>query len=421
MSPGTFRAFRNRNYRYYFTGQSLSLLGTWMQKTAVSWVVYSTTHSKMMLGVSVFATLFPTAIFSLPGGGVADRYNRYRVLLLTQVLSMGQALLLTLLVYFRPGAVWGIIGLSVLLGVINAFDVPARQSLVPELVDDQQDLPNALALNYSMVTLAQLLGPALAGFALERLGAVACFGLNAVSFGAVISSLLALKLTPYVARPRTKDLLGEVREGLAYVAETPTIRHNIATLALICLLVLPFTTLLPVYAQDVFHGTATTFGLLDGAIGLGALVGALFLAARKPGLDLNKLLMLSTFVLGVGLLLFSHATWYPLALLLLVPSAFGMMSQTTLSITLLQTTVPVGLRGRIMGLYVLAYAGLVPLGSLLVGAVSQRVGVQTTVLVEGCLALLVGVLRLSTLRREQQGPMAQPVPAEPTPEVARPA
>jgi len=412
MRSDTFRAFRSRNYRLYFAGQSLSLLGTWTQKTAVSWLVYSLTQSKFMLGVSVFAALFPAALFSLIGGGIADRYQRYRILLTTQLLSMVQALLLTLVAFFRPGSVWGIIGLSVVLGVINAFEVPARQSLVPELIEDKQDLPNAIALNSSMVTLAQLVGPTLAGFALEHLGAVACFGLNALSFVAVISSLLAVKLPPYVAKLRTKGLLEELREGLNYVVETPAVRHIVGMLMLISLFALPFTTLLPVYAKDVFHGNATTFGMLEGAVGLGAFLGVASLTARKPGTDLKKVLALNTFILGSGLVLYAHMPWYALALLALVFGAFGMVSQLTISNTLLQTIVPLELRGRVLSLYVLAFSGLIPIGSLLVGIVSQRIGVQNTVLAEGVMTLLIGLLHVRALRRDnlaqQAAPMSSP-------------
>lgn len=392
MNFSTFRALKSRNFRLYFTGQALSLLGTWMQKTAVSWVVYSLTHSKLMLGLSVFATMFPSAAFSLVGGGVADRYNRYRVLLTTQVLSMVQAALLTLVVYWQPGGVWGIIGLSALLGIINGFDVPARQSLVHQLVTDKQDLPNALALNSSMVNLSKLIGPAIAGLAIERLGATACFGLNTLSFVAVIGSLLAIKLPTYEAKPHVKSILGELKEGFQYVRRTPGIRFTVLMLGLVSLLALPFTMLMPVYAKDIFHGTATTFGLIDSAIGAGAFVGALYLASRPPGANLSRILMLNTFVFGVGLILFSHAPFYWLALLFIALGAFGMMSQITISNTLLQTTARPDMRGRVISFYVLAYTGMVPLGSLLVGFMSQHIGVQNTVLVQGLLALGLGGL-----------------------------
>ena len=400
MNLSTFRALKSRNFRLYFMGQALSLLGTWMQKTAVSWVVYSLTHSKLMLGVSVFATMFPAAAFSLVGGGVADRYNRYRVLLTTQVLAMMQAALLTLVVFLRPDSVWSIIGLSVLLGVINGFDVPARQSLVHQLVENKDDLPNALALNSSMVNLSKLLGPAIAGLAIESLGATVCFGLNALSFVAVIGSLLALRLPTYAAQPHKKNILGELKEGLGYLRATPNIRFTVLMLALVSLLALPFTTLMPVYAKDIFHGTATTFGLIDSAIGAGAFVGALYLASRPPGTNLHRVLTFNTFVFGAGLILFSHAPFYWLALACIAVSAFGMMSQITISNTLLQTTARPDMRGRVISFYVLAYTGMVPLGSLLVGWLSQRIGVQNTVLLQGVAALGLGGLHYRELHRQ---------------------
>jgi MFS family permease len=400
MNISTFRALRSRNFRLYFTGQALSLLGTWMQKTAVSWVIYTQTNSKFMLGLSVFATMFPSAAFSLVGGGVADRYNRYRVLLTTQVLSMVQAALLTLLVFGRPGAVWGILGLSVVLGIINGFDVPARQSLVHELVEDKQDLPNALALNSSMVNLSKLIGPAVAGLAIEALGATTCFALNTLSFVAVIGSLLAIKRPAYVAKPHAKNILGELKEGFQYVRTTPDIRYIILMLAAVSLLVLPFTTLMPVYAKDIFHGTATTFGLIDSSIGLGAFIGALYLASRPPGANLHRILATNTLIFGVGLILFSHTPWYPLALAFIAVGAFGMMSQITISNTLLQTTADPAMRGRVISFYVLAYTGMVPLGSLLVGVAAQHIGVQNTVLVQGVLALGLGALHWRSLHQQ---------------------
>ncbi|TPG67530.1 MFS transporter [Hymenobacter nivis] len=399
MKYEALRAFRSRNFRLFFAGQSLSLVGTWMQKTAVSWVVYAQTHSKLMLGLSVFATLFPSALFSLLGGVVSDRYSRYRVLLATQVLSMAQAGLLALAVFWQRDAVAAIIALSAVLGIINAFDVPARQSLVYDLVDDKEDVPNAVALNSTMLNLSKLLGPAVAGFAIERLGAAACFGLNAFSFVAVIGSLLALRLPAYVAQPHPKPLLGELAEGFRYVRDTPGIRFIISTLGLMALLVLPFTALMPVYAKDVFRGTATTFGLLDGAIGLGGFGAALYLTALPPGTDLGKVMTVNTFVLGVGLLLFAYTPQYWLALAFLAVGAFGMMAQTTINVTLLQTTVLPAMRGRVISLYVLVYTTALPLGSLLVGAASERVGVRATVLAEGALALLIGLLYLRNLRQ----------------------
>ncbi|MEO8764918.1 MAG: MFS transporter [Ginsengibacter sp.] len=401
MKITTFSAFKNRNYRLYFIGQSISLVGTWMQKTAVSWVVYSLTHSKFMLGVTLFATMFPSFLFSFIGGVVSDRYDRYKVLLLTQVVSMIQAILLTVLIFFKHYSVWEIIALSVLLGIINAFDVPARQSLVYEMVADKKDLPNALALNSSMVNLSRLIGPGIAGLAIETLGDDVCFGLNAISFVAVIISLLLMKLPKYVSKPHIKNILGELREGFVYIKKNPSIAFVIGMLALISFFVLPFSTLIPAYAKDIFHGSASTFGVIDSAIGLGAFAGAIFLASLKPGRNLRKLLAINTFVFGAGLVLFSHTTYYPLALAFATIGAFGMMSQITISNTLIQTTVNPSMRGRVISFYAMAFFGMQPLGGLVIGWLSQHIGVQNTVLAEGIIALLIGLLHIRFLRRNK--------------------
>lgn len=326
-----------------------------MQKTAVSWVVYSLTHSKFMLGLTLFATMFPSFLFSFIGGVVADRYDRYKVLLLTQVISMVQASLLTLLVFFKNYSVWEILALSVMLGVINAFDVPARQSLVYDMVDDKKDLPNALALNSSMVNLSRLIGPGIAGLIIEKFGDDICFGLNALSFVAVITSLTMMRLPKYVCKEGKKNVMAELREGFAYVRGTPQISFVLGMLALISLLVLPFSTLLPVYAKDIFHGTASTFGVIDSVIGIGAFTGAIFLASLKPGSNLAKILAVNTFVFGAGLALFSHLTYYPVALIFVMIAAFGMMSQITISNTIIQTAVDPNMRGRVISIYAMAF------------------------------------------------------------------
>ena len=275
MKITTFSAFKSRNYRLYFIGQSVSLIGTWMQKTAVSWVIYALTHSTFMLGLTLFASQFPSFLFSLIGGVVSDRYNRFKVLLGTQVASMIQASILAILILAGHYAVWEILALSVLLGAINAFDVPARQSLVYEMIEDKKDLPNALALNSSMVNLSRLIGPAIAGFVLENFGDGICFLLNALSFIAVIASLLLMKLPRYIKQVHTKNAYGELREGWVYLKRSPSIAFVIMMLGLISLFVLPFGTLLPVYAKDIFKGTASTFGIIDSVIGLGAFSGAI--------------------------------------------------------------------------------------------------------------------------------------------------
>ncbi|MDB4901081.1 MAG: transporter [Mucilaginibacter sp.] len=397
----TFRAFKSRNYRLYFTGQSVSLIGTWMQKTAVSWVIYTLTHSTFMLGLTLFASQFPSFLFSLIGGVISDRYNRYKVLLTTQVASLIQALLLAILILMKHYSVWEILSLSVVLGIINAFDVPARQSLVYEMVDDKSDLPNALALNSSMVNLSRIFGPALAGIVLETLGDGACFLLNALSFVAVIGSLLMMRLPKYLKKDHTKNVFGELGEGMTYIKRNPSIAFVLIMLALISLMVLPFSTLIPYYAKDVFKGTASTFGVIDSFIGLGAFSGAIFLASQKTGANLKKILFINTLVFGAGLILFSHETVYPLALVFVTIAGFGMMSQITVSNTLIQTTVAPEMRGRVISYYAMAFFGMQPLGGLLVGAISRWVGTTDTLMGEGIAALLIGLLHWRYLHREK--------------------
>jgi MFS family permease len=397
----TFRAFKSRNYRLFFTGQSVSLIGTWMQKTAVSWVIYSLTHSTFMLGVTLFASLFPAFLFSLIGGVVSDRYNRYKLLLTTQVASLIQAVLLAILILLKHYEVWEILTLSVILGIINAFDVPARQSLVYEMVEDKEDLPNALALNSSMVNLSRIVGPALAGLVLEGIGDGACFLLNALSFVAVIISLLMMRLPDYIHKIHKKNVFGELKEGMAYIKRTPSISFVLIMLAMVSLLVLPFSTLIPYYARDVFHGTARTFGVIDSFIGLGAFSGAIFLASIKSGTDLRKILFINTLVFGAGLILFSHEHTYALALFFVTLAGFGMMSQITVTNTIIQTTAAPKMRGRVISFYALAFFGMQPLGGLLVGTISKYIGTTDTLMGQGIAALILGGIHWRFLHKEK--------------------
>ncbi|MGN6355023.1 MAG: MFS transporter [Parafilimonas sp.] len=397
----TFEAFKSRNYRLYFLGQSLSLMGTWMQKTAVSWVVYSLTHSKFMLGLSLFATMFPAFIFSFVGGATADRHNRYRVLLITQVVSMVQAVVLTLIVFFGHYSVWTILALSFVLGIINAFDVPARQSLVNELIEDKKSLGNAIALNSSMVNLSRLIGPAIAGFILETFGDVFCFGINAISFIAVITSLLMIRLPKAEVQRHKKNILQDIKNGWSYLKNEKQLRFIIFMLGLISLFVLPFSTLMPVYAKDIFKGNASTFGVIDSMIGLGALSGAMFLASLKPRANLRKVLGINTLIFGIGLILFSYMHHYPTALACAVLTGFGMMSQVTITNTIVQTTANPAMRGRMISFYAMAFFGMQPLGGLIVGSISQWIGVPNTVLAQGCIAILIGILHIRFLQKNK--------------------
>ncbi len=403
MNLRTFNSFRNRNFRLFFMGQSISLVGTWMQKTAVSWVVYSVTQSKFMLGVSVFATLFPTAMVSLYGGIVADRYDRYKMLLATQIISLLQALLLALaIVFFREHVVWEIIILGAVLGVINGVDMPVRQSMIREMVADKADLPNALALNSSMVNLSKLIGPAIAGLVLELYGDAVCFGLNAFSFIPVIISLIMMKLPAQEFKPAAdKNLRKEFAEAFGYIKSTPEISSVIVFVAVTSLLLLPFSALTPVFAKDIFRGSASTLGIIDGIIGLGAFFGALFLASLQRGANLSKILAINTLVFGIGLILFSYTELFTLALVFIALGSFGMMSVRTLTNTIIQIHVPNQFRGRVISIYLMMLTGMIPIGSLLIGAVSHYIGVQMTVCIEGVLALVIAAFYGRYLKNEK--------------------
>jgi MFS family permease len=399
MAITTFSAFKSRNYRLFFAGQSISLIGTWMQRTAVSWVVYSLTHSTYMLGLSIFATQFPSFLLSLFGGVISDRYNRYKVLLYTQALSLIQAILLALLVFSGIVNVWAILCLSSVLGIINAFDVPARHALMYDMVDKKEDLPNALALNSSMVNLGRLIGPAISGIVLEYLGAAFCFSINAFSFLAVLASLLLMKLPAHKAAKHKKRVFVDLKEGLVYLKRTPSISAVILMLAFMSFFVLPFNTLLPVYAKIIFKGSATTFGYINSFIGLGAIAGTFFLASLKPGANLRTILIVNTLIFGVGLVLFSYSHIFSLSMLFAVVCGFGMMSQTTICNTIIQTAVSLHMRGRVISYFAMAFFGMMPLGSLLIGIVSRYLGAPMTILSEGILALIIAFVFAPYIRK----------------------
>jgi MFS family permease len=400
MNINTFRAFRSRNYKLYFSGQSVSLIGTWMQRTAVYWLVYTQTHSTFMLGLAVFSTQFPSFVFSPFGGVVSDRYNRYHVTLTTQAASMIQASLLAALVIFTRYTVWEIFALSILLGIINAFDLPARQSLVNEIVDRKEDLPNAIALNSSMGKLAWLIGPAISGIVLEKFGAGTCFLINAFSYLAVITSLLLIKFPAFIPHPHSKKVMNEFKAGYVYLKETPSIGVIVLFLACVSLFVLPYNTLLPVYAKVIFKGNASTYGYLNSFIGLGALIGAIFLASLKTGTNLVKILFINLLIFGAALALFSHITNFPVALFFAMIAGFAMMSQTTISNTIIQTEASAEMRGRVLSYFAMAFFGMQPLGGLLIGAVSQYIGAPDAILAQGVAAVLIVIIFLPFLRKE---------------------
>jgi MFS family permease len=304
------------------------------------------------------------------------------------------------LVMFAQYTIMEIFALSVLLGIINAFDSPARQSMVNELIDNKEDLPNAIALNSSMANLARMIGPAISGIVLEKLGAGTCFLINALSFMAVIVSLLFMRFPKFIQQPHTKKVFREFKEGWKYLKVTPSIGFVILFIACVNLLVIPFNTLLPVFAKDVFKGDASIFGYLNSAIGLGAVGGAFFLASLKAGVNFKRVLFINLLIFGGALVLFSHITNLPIALFFAVLAGFGMMSQNTIGNTIVQTNASAEMRGRVLSYLLMAIAGMQPLGGLLIGTVSQYIGAPNTIIAEGIAAVLIALSFLPFLRKD---------------------
>ena len=409
----TFRAFKSTNYTLYFIGRSVSQFGTWMQRTAVVWVIYSMTHSAFMLGLTVFAEQFPSFLLSVFGGIAADRYNRYRIIQLTQITSMIQASLLAVLVMTNRYVVWEILALSVLLGIINAYDVPARQSMIHEVVAEDADLPSALSLSAAMASVARLLGPAVSGIILEKFGAPLCFWINAASFGGVMLSIAFMQV-PKANNPRLKKkVVTELAEGFIYLRREASIGLVIVMLSITSLLVLPYDTLIPIFAKVVFKGNAATFGYISGFIGAGAVIGTNVLASLRHGVGLRRILLISTVILGLGLICFSFTGHFALAMFFAVVTGFGGIAQFTTCNIIVQSESAPAMRGRVISILLTAIFGMMPLGSLIVGAVSQHIGAQATLLCQGIVAILVAavfswILKKQRLKINPAQPLSNP-------------
>jgi MFS family permease len=396
------RALRHRNYRLFFSGQSISLIGTWMTRIATSWLIYRLTGSALLLGVLGFAGQVPTFLLAPVAGVVVDRLNRHHVLVVTQVLAMIQSAALAVLTLTGVITVAQVVALSVFQGLINAFDMPARQSLVPFMVDDRADLANAIALNSSMVNAARLIGPSIAGVLIAVAGEGVCFLADAFSYLAVIVSLLAMHMVLPVRKTSGARVLAELSDGFRYAMGFIPIRAILGLLALVSLMGMPYVVLMPIIATTMLGGGAHTLGFLMAASGFGALIGALYLASRRSVLGLGRLIPVAATVFGLGIVMLSrsHALWLSLCVMPIIGG--GMMVQMAASNTVLQTIVEEEKRGRVMSFYAMSFAGMAPFGSLLAGALGQRYGAPLALLVGGvaCVAGAAAFFhRLPTLRR----------------------
>ncbi|MGA3012965.1 MAG: MFS transporter [Bacteroidales bacterium] len=387
-----FRSLRYRNYRLFFSGQSISLIGTWMQRIAMPWLVYSISGSAFLLGLVGFAGQIPTFIIAPFAGVLIDRWNRYTVLIITQVLAMVQAFVLAFLVLTKSIEIWQIIILSTFLGCINAFDMPARQSFVIDMIEKREDLGNAIALNSSMVNVARLLGPSIAGILIAVTGEGICFLINGISYIFVIVFLLMMVINPAKAVIRKTNVLHDLKEGFSYTFGFRPIRYIILLLALVSLMGMPYTVLMPVFAKHVLHGGSHIFGFLMGSTGVGALAGAIYMASRKSVLGLGKIIPLSAAVFGAGLLAFSLSHFFLLSMAILLFTGFGMIIQMTSSNTILQTIVDDDKRGRVMSFYTMAFMGTAPFGSLLAGTLASSIGAPNTLIIGGTSCIIGAIL-----------------------------
>ena len=395
------RALQHRNYRLFYGGQGISLVGTWMTRVATGWLVYRLTHSALLLGLVSFAGQIPILILGPVAGVWVDRLNRHRVLVITQILSMLESFALAALALSGIITVVDVILLNLFQGAVNAFDMPARQAFVVEMVENREDLPNAIALNSSLVNAARLVGPSVAGLLIAAVGEGYCFLLDGFSYMAVIASLLAMSLVPWSPRAHA-SIRSELREGWDYVLGFRPIWAILLLLSVVSLVGMPYTALMPIFAGSILHGGAHTFGFLMGASGVGALIGAVSLAARRTVLGLGRLVALMAAGFGASLVAFAASQQLWLSLLLLVVTGYSFMQQMASSNTILQTIAEDEKRGRVMSFYSMAFQGVAPFGSLIAGAVAARIGAPHTLMIGGSICVAAAALfawQLPVLRK----------------------
>ncbi|MGI9035600.1 MAG: MFS transporter [Pyrinomonadaceae bacterium] len=397
----TFRALKHRNYQYFTAGQIVSLCGTWMQTVAESWLVYRLTGSAALLGMVGFSSQIPVFLIAPFGGAFADRANRRRILMMTQGSAMLLAFGYAFLTLTGRIQVWEIFVIAVLLGLVNAFDIPTRQAFVTDLVG-KEDLINAIALNSSMFNGARIIGPAIAGILVAAVGEGWCFFINALSYIAVLTGLFMIKVE---SKPRLSNvsIFAGITEGFQYVWHTKPILSLMALLAVISLMGMPYAVLMPVFAKEILHGGASSLGLLMGASGCGALIGALSLASRKGIKGLGSWVAFASSGFGIAIILFSFSHYFWLSAALLVPAGFSMMIQMASSNTLVQSLVPDDLRGRVMAVYSMMFMGMAPFGALLAGTLAGHIGAPFTVAIGGVVCILGSIgfaLKLPNFRIE---------------------
>jgi MFS family permease len=397
------RALHHRNYRLFFGGQSISLIGTWMQQIAMSWLVYRLTNSALLLGVVGFSSQIPIFLFASVAGVYADRWHRYRILVVTQTLAMIQALILAFLTLIGAIQVWHIIVLSIFLGLINAFDMPTRQSFIVELIEKAEDLGNAIALNSLMFNGARLVGPAVAGILIGLLGESVCFLINGISFLGIIIALLAMKVPKKEKVVRTSHVWQALREGYSYAFGFVPIRYILLQLGLMSFMGMSYVVLMPIFAKDILHGGPHTLGFLMAASGIGAMAGSIYLASRQTILGLGRFIAYAFAIFGIGVIAFSLSKILIISLSMMLIAGFGMIVQMASSNTILQSIVQEDKRGRVMSIYATAIIGMTPLGNLFAGSLASWIGAPNTLIISGIACIigsLIFAMNLPQIRKE---------------------
>jgi MFS family permease len=383
-----FKALKSKNFKLFFYGQSVSVIGTWMQKTAVSWMVYSITGSVFLLGLATFLSMIPSLFLAPLAGSIIGRYDRHKTMLFLQSLAMLQAGTLALLIYLKIYNINFILALSLIQGIINAFDMTCRQTMMIDIVDNKEDLPNAVALNSTLNNFARIAGPALAGIILHEYGEDICFIGNFISYVPVLISLMMMKITPHIKAENKLNMLDDLVEGLDYVKKETEMARMLLMLTCSSLFVISFNTLMPVFAKDIFRGNAETFSWFESAAGIGSVLSAIYLANLKSAENMSKLMIAASLLLGFSVIILAVSSSITIALICMTLSGIGMMGQTSSINIYIQTHSSVNMRSRSISYYMMAYQGMIPVGSLIIGYVSHSLGVRATVAIQGIICII---------------------------------
>jgi len=406
-----FKALKSKNFKLFFYGQSVSVIGTWLQKTAVSWMVYSVTGSVFLLGLATFLSMIPSLFLAPLAGSIIGRYDKHRAMILLQSLAMLQAGALALMIYLKIYNINFILALSLIQGIINSFDMTCRQTMMIDIVDNKEDLPNAVALNSTLNNFARIAGPALAGIILHNYGEDICFIGNFLSYIPVLISLLMMKITPHIKATDKMKMYDDFIEGLDYVKKETEMAKMLLMLMCSSLFVISFNTLMPVFAKDIFSGNAQTFSWFESAAGIGSILSAIYLANLKKADNMGKIMIAASLLLGFSIIILAYSNSLTVALICMALSGVGMMAQTSSINIYIQTQSTVNMRSRSISYYLMAYQGMIPVGSLIIGYVSHIIGTRNTVAIQGIICIL-SVIVYVYYKRHNSAEELESVPIE---------